>query len=68
LTGSNFCIFVENDVETVYEIFGKWIKALSRATELAAEKEATKTGNDYREPEKNEFVVCKKGHIIKIRA
>ena len=68
LTGSNFCIFVEEDVETVYEIFCKWIKALSRIAEDEAEKEAKKTGNEIKEIVKNEFLISRKGHLIKIRS
>ena len=68
LTGSNFCIFVEEDVETVYEIFCKWIKALGRIAEDEAEREAKKTGNEIKEIVKNEFLISRKGHLIKIRS
>ena len=66
LTGSNFCIFVEDDSNAVYEIFCKWIKSLSRMAEDDAEKEAKKTGNEVQEVVKNEFLISRKGHLIKI--
>ena len=66
LTGSNFCIFVDQDSNLVYEIFCKWIRSLSKAAEDDAMKEAKKTGNEIQEAVKHEFFIGKKGHLIKV--
>jgi hypothetical protein len=66
LTGSNFCIFVDEDSNTVYEIFCKWVKSLSKAAEDEAVKEAKKTGNEVQEAAKHELIISKRGHLLKI--
>ena len=59
---------MEEDSNTVYEIFCKWIKALSKTTLDLAEKEAKKTKTEMKEIIKSEFLICRKGHLIKIRS
>jgi hypothetical protein len=66
LTGSNFCIFVDQDSNLVYEIFCKWIRSLSKSAEDDAMKEAKKTGNEILPAVKHEFFIGKKGHVIKV--
>ena len=41
---------------------------MSRIAEDEAEKEAKKTGNEIKEIVKNEFLISRKGHMIKIRS
>lgn len=68
LTGSNFCIFVDEDSNTVYEIFCKWIRSLSKAAEDEAVKESKKTGNELQEAVKHELIISKRGHLLKIQS
>jgi hypothetical protein len=57
---------VDEDSNTVYEIFCKWVRSLSRAAEDEAEKEAKKTGNEVQEAVKHELIISKRGHLLKI--
>lgn len=66
LTGSNFCIFVDEDSNAVYEIFCKWIRSVSKSAEDEVLKEAKKTGNEIKEAVRHEFYISKKGHLLKV--
>ena len=58
LTGSNFCIFVDEDSNAVYEIFCKWIRSVSKSAEDEVLKEAKKTGNERGKPRKASAESC----------
>lgn len=57
---------MDEDSNTVYEIFCKWVRSLSRAAEDEALKEAKKTGNEAHVAVSHELIISKRGHLLKI--
>jgi hypothetical protein len=74
LSGSNFCVFIEKDSNTIYEIFCKWIKTITKSLEEEYERKIFMLNKDptnvieVKKVIKNEFIVARKGHLLKIKS
>jgi hypothetical protein len=74
LSGSNFCIFIEKDSNLIYEIFCKWIKTITKSLEEEYERKVFMVNKDptnvieVKKVIENEFIVARKGHLLKIKS
>ena len=60
-TGANFVVFVEKDHNTVYEIFCKWVRQVSKDSDEVGEVSANSG-----DANQSDFLVCRKGSLMRI--
>ena len=63
MSGSNFVVFVPSDDGTVYELFLKWVRQVSKDAEGAV---AIDVDSDTARPPPPQFLVCRKGTLLRL--
>ena len=63
VTGANFVVFVEKDYNAVYEKFCKWVRQVSKDSDM--DGDGSSEGGSKGQPQ-SDFLVCRKGVLMRI--